>query len=110
MRHPPYTRALLNVAFYLLVYCSLNFHPSLVVGGFGKLLAFLMFAGLLMFVVVHSAEIRRVAIAFFEALRLPLYSLLIDSDPLEGPSTASAVPKKPTLSSLFQRPPPISSL
>ena len=52
MGHQRYTQAFLNVGFYLLVYCSLNYHPTFVVGGFGRLLAFLVFASLLLFVVV----------------------------------------------------------
>jgi hypothetical protein len=108
MGHQRYTQAFLNVGFYLLVYCSLNYHPTFVVGGFGRLLAFLVFASLLLFVVVHSAAIRRVAVAFFEALRLPLFCLLVDPGCIERPLTATAVPKKATLSPLFQRSPPIS--
>jgi len=98
----------LNVASYLLVYCVLNYQPSLVAGELGRLLAFLIFASLLTFVVVHSAEIRRVALAFLESLRLPLLSLLVDPWSVEYPP-AIAVPSEPNLSALFQRPPPVVS-
>ena len=109
MKLRPYARVFLNVASYLLVCGLVNDHSSFVVRGFGKLLVFLVFASLLMFVVVHSAEIRRVAVAFFEALRLPLFSLVVDSGSVERPPTDMAVPNKPFLPSLFQRPPPIFS-
>jgi hypothetical protein len=87
-----------------------KYHPSLVVRGFGKLLVVLTFASLLVFVVVHSAEVHRVAVAFCEALRVPLFSLAVDPRSVERTLMDAAVPKKPDLSPLFQRPPPASSL
>ncbi len=108
MRDDRYTRALLNVAFYLVVYC-LNYPPSFLAGDLSKLLTLLVFASLLMFVVVNSAEMRRVAVAFFEALRLPLVSLIADRGSVARSQMALAVPKKPSLSPLFQRPPPAFS-
>ena len=77
--------------------------------GFGKLIAFLVFASLLTFVVVHSAEIRRVAIAFFEAVRLPLFALMVDPKSMEQPPILVVVSKS-VLVLLFQCPPPFSSL
>ena len=108
MRNHRYLRAFLNAASCLLVYC-LSYPPAFLVGEFSKLLAFLVFAGLLMFVVVNSAEIRRVAVAFFEALRLPLFSLVVDRGSIQRSPIAPAIPKKPSLSPLFQRPPPVFS-
>ena len=109
MQHHRYTRTTLNIASYLLVYCALNYHPVLMVGGIGKLLTYLILASLLMFVVVHSAEIRWVAVVFFEALRLSLLALPIDPTFVERP-LSPAVASRPVLALLFQRPPPISSI
>ncbi len=105
MRDDRHTRALLNVAFYLLAYC-LTYPPSFLAGDLSKLLTFLVFAGLLMFVVGNSAEIRRVAVALFEALRLPLFSLVAERRSVTRSQLTFAIPKKPSLSPLFQRPPP----
>jgi len=108
MGHRHYQRTFLNGASYLLVYC-LSYPPPFLVGEFSKLLTFLVFAGLLMFVVVNSAEIRRVTVALFEALRFPLFSLVVDLGSIERSPTSIVAPKKPCLSPLFQRPPPIFS-
>ena len=102
-----YTRTFLNVASYLLVYCLFNYQPLLMVGGLGKLLTLLVFASLLTIVVLHSAEIRRMAAAFFEALRVSLFTLPVDPISIERPLTL-AVAGRPVLALLFQRPPPIS--
>jgi hypothetical protein len=103
-----YGRIFLNVSYYALLVCVLHIRPSLVAGGFGKLLAFLVFFGLLLFVAVHSGEIRRVAVVFFKPLKLPLFSLAVDPSSIARLLTAVALPSKPSLSPLFQRPPPIS--
>lgn len=111
MGNQQYTRAFLNVAYCQLVCCLVNYHPALLVRGFGKLLVVLVFASLLMFVVVHSGEVHRVAVALCEALRIPLFSLAVDPGAMDRSLTDTAFPKKPDhLSPLFQRPPPISSL
>jgi hypothetical protein len=110
MEQLSYAQALRNLGWHLLAYSPLYTCPSLFVGGFGKVVAFLVFLSLLTFVVLHSAEIRRVAIAVFEALRLPLLALVVKSSPLERRQTFTALPGMPSLSSLFQRPPPIFSI
>jgi len=105
-----YARAFLSIAWCLFVCCLVKYHPSLLARGFSKLLIFLVFGSLLMFVVVHSAEIRRVAVVLLEPLRLPLFSLVVDPGWIERPPTPIPAPEKATLPPLFQRPPPVSSL
>lgn len=106
LRH--YVRMFLTAS-CLLFYCSINYRPAWLVSGFGKLIVFLLFASLLAFVVVHSSEIRRLAIAFFETLKLPSFALLVDPEPVEQPPIL-VVANTPLLAFLFQRPPPSFSL
>jgi hypothetical protein len=93
----------------LLFHCSINYRPAWLVNGFGKLIVFLLFASLLAFVVVHSSEIRRLAIAFFETLKLPLFALLVDPQRLKQPAIV-VIRSTPFFSPRFQRPPPLPSL
>jgi hypothetical protein len=110
MGHCRHIRAFLSVALYLLACRVVNHQPSLVVLKFGKLLSLLAFAGLLMFVLAHAADIRRGAVALFRVLRLPLLRLVVDQGYLERSVTTGARLKNPIAPLLFQRPPPFSSL
>jgi len=75
-----------------------------------QLIFLFLFVGLLAFVVPHSSQIRRVAIAFFRAFRLSLFSLLVHSRRAEWPLPSATIPQQPSLAQLFQRPPPIFSV
>jgi hypothetical protein len=104
-----YSQMLFNAAYYLLALFVLNPRPLLIVGLF-KLTAFLVLACLLAFVVVHSANICRMVIACLHALPVCFFPLAVDRRWAERSQTTIAVPNEPSLSPLFQRPPPILSL
>jgi hypothetical protein len=98
----------LYVAYCLLIFCVADLRP-LLIGGFFKLMAFLVLACLLTFIVVHSANIWSLLIASLHALPVCVFPWAIDSR-WERSQTTIAVPNEPSLSVLFQRPPPILSL
>ena len=98
-----------NVA-YLLLFCFVAEFGPLVVGGFFKLVASLMLACLLAFVVVQSANVYRLLTACLHARRVSLLPLVVDRRWVERSQTTVAVPDEPSLSPLFQRPPPVFSL
>ncbi len=104
-----HSQILLNVAYCLLVCYVADFRP-LVIGGLFKLVASLVLACLLAFVVVHSANICRLLIACLHALPVCFFPLAVDRRWAERSQTTIAVPNGPRLSPLFQRPPPILSL
>lgn len=98
-----------NAAYYLLALFVLDPRPLLIVGLF-KLIAFLVLACLLAFVVVHSANICKLLMACLHALPVCFFPLAVDRRWAERSQAAFAVPNEPSLSPLFQRPPPIPSL
>jgi hypothetical protein len=104
-----HSHVFLNVAYCLVICCVADFHP-LVIGGFFKLVTSLVLACLLAFVVVHSANIWRLLEASVRALPVCFFQLAFDRRWAERAQTTIAAPNKPSLSSLFQRPPPILSL
>jgi hypothetical protein len=99
----------LSVAYSLLIFCVADFRP-LVIGGFFKLVTALVLAYLLAFVVVHSANICKLVAACLKALPISLFPVVVDRRWLEWPRSTIAVLNEPSLSPLFQRPPPIFSL
>jgi hypothetical protein len=103
------SQILLNVAYCLLIFCVVDFRP-LVIGGFFKLVASLALAWLLAFVVVHSGNIRRLLIACLDALPVCFFPFAVNRRWAERSQTTIVVPNEPSLSPLFQRPPPILSL
>ncbi len=108
MGHYRYSQ-ILNIAYYLLVFCLLDARPLLIVGLF-KLVASLALACLLAFVVVHSADICRLITACLRALPLSYFPLAVDWRWAERSHTAIADLNQPSLAPLFQRPPPIFSV
>jgi len=104
-----YSQMFFSAAYYLLALFVLDPRPLLIVGLF-KLIAFLVLACLLAFVVVHSANIRRLVIAWLHALPVCFFPLAVDRRRAERSQTSIAAPNEPSLSPLFQRPPPIFSL
>ncbi len=103
------SQILSNVAYCLLIFCVADFR-SLVIGGLFKLVASLVLACLLAFVVIHSANIWRLLIACLHSLPVCFLPLAVDRRWAEQSQTTIAVPNEPSLSPLFQRPPPIHSL
>ena len=104
-----YSQTFLNAACYLLVFCVADFRAVLV-GSFFKLIASLVLACLLAFVVVHAADIRRFVTAWLGVLSTSLRPFAVDRRWFEKSRTTVIVANEASLSPLFQRPPPIFSL
>jgi hypothetical protein len=104
-----HSQIVLSVAYCLLVFCMADFRP-LLMGGFFKLVASLVLACLLAFVVVHSAKIWKMLIASLHALPVFFFPCEVHARWAERWQTTIAVPNEPSLGALFQRPPPILSL
>jgi hypothetical protein len=103
-----YRQAVLFVSLYLLA-VSLRHCLSFVFAGLGKTICFVLFACLLMFLVVRSADICSSLTACLQALQLALFPLIRDLKPTRRSSISLVVPREPSLSPFFQRPPPIFS-
>jgi len=99
----------LNAACCLLLGLVADFGP-LVVIGFFKLVVSLALACLLVFVVLHSANICRLLIACLQALPVCFFPLAVESS--MGRTTTDSYRRFNELSlrPLFQRPPPLLSL
>src|ERR1035438_8095897 len=94
-----------NAAYCLFVFWTVNFRP-LLLGCLFKLMVSLAVACLLAFVVVHSANIYRALAACLHALPPSYFPLTVDRRWAERFQTTVVVPNEPSLSPLFQRPPP----
>lgn len=104
-----YTRGFLTVACCLLTLGVAEFRP-IVIGAFFKLIASIVLAYLLSFVLVHRTNIFKILAAGLKVSRLSGLSVVVNRRWAEGSQTTIAVPDPPSLSPLFQRPPPIFSL
>ena len=105
MRQNGYPQIFLNVAFFLLM----EFRP-VVIGGFFKLITSLVLAYLLAFVLVNRTKIFKVLVSSLQAPRISGFPLLVARRRIGRYQTTITVPDAPSLSPLFQRPPPIFSL
>jgi hypothetical protein len=106
MARYPLRRLLWNIACCVLVFCLLEFRP-LLIGGCLKLIASLAFACLLAFVVVHSPDIYKLVTACLQALPSVRCPLFVDRRWAARFRTSLTSPTEPSLTPLFQRPPPI---
>lgn len=104
-----YTRGFLTVAYCLLILGAAEFRP-VVIGGFFKLIASIVLAYLLAFVLVHRTNIFKILAAGLKVSRMSGFSLVVNRRLAGRSKTTIAVPDPPSLSPLFQRPPPIFSL
>jgi hypothetical protein len=95
----------LNIAYCLFIFLVTESRP-LLAGGFCKLVACAALACLLAFVVVHSANVRKFVVARLHALPGFLFPSVVVRRWFDGLQTAIIVPDEPSLSPLFQRPPP----
>jgi|HubBroStandDraft_1064217.scaffolds.fasta_scaffold801359_1 hypothetical protein len=97
-----------NAAYFLLI-CMADFRP-LLLGGLCKLVVSLAVACLVAFVVVHSSNIYGLIIACLQKLPASYFPLGVNRRWAEQSQRAVALPAPPSLSPLFQRPPPLLSL
>jgi hypothetical protein len=104
-----FIQILSSTAHCLFTLLVLDSRPLIIISLF-KLTGFLVLACLLAFVVVHSANICRLVITCLHAFPVSFFPLRVDRLWVERSQMAIAVPNEPSLSSLFQRPPPILSL
>lgn len=104
-----YTRGLLTVAYCLLILGVAEFRP-IVMGGFFKLITSIVLAYLLAFVLVHRTNIFKILAAGLKLSPMPAFSFVVNRRWAGRTPKAIAVPDPPSLSPLFQRPPPIHSI
>lgn len=104
-----YTREFLTIAYCLLVLNVAEARP-IVIGGFLKVVASIVLAYLLAFVFVQRTNIFKLLAAGLELSPMSGFSLFVNRHWAERPQKTIAVPDGPSLSPLFQRPPPIFSL
>ncbi len=104
-----YSRLVFNAVHCFMVICVLDVRPILIVGLL-KLVSALLLACLLAFVVVHSSNICRLITACLGVLSVSYFPLVVDQRWVEQSHSTIAVLSEPSLSPLFQRPPPVLSL
>ena len=100
-----YLQMFLNVVFFLLM----EFRP-VVIGGFFKLITSIVLAYLLAFLIVHRTKIFKILASSLQASRISGFPALVGQRRIGRSQTTITVPDAPSLSPLFQRPPPIFSL
>lgn len=105
-----YRQAFKNVSFCLFAVLLPHFGPTLVIGGVGKLVVFLVLAGLLVFVLTHSADIRKVIASCLQWLPISLFAPTPKRAYIRQSPAELVVPREPSLTSIFQRPPPFLAL
>jgi hypothetical protein len=112
MRNLRYTTAsVLFAAYVSLVVFVVRNRPGVLLSGLGKLIVVLVLACLLAFVVLHSAEIRRIVIACLRSIPSRLFSDAgLDTSFARFVTKRISVSRAPYRVSRFQRPPPVSSL
>jgi hypothetical protein len=96
----------LNLWFSLLAYCLANCLLSVVVGEFSKLLVVLLVGGLLLFAIIHSSQLRRIAAAVLRSILLFVFALVVHRCFTWVTPVDVDASDEPSLSPLFQRPPP----
>ncbi len=87
----------------------LAFYQALVIGGLGRAILFLILAVLLMFLVACRSDIERALAACLSALPSAWLAPVPRFGFRELSFVSLSIPSAPTLSALFQRPPPIFS-
>jgi hypothetical protein len=101
-----YAREFLTLVFYVLILRTAEFRP-VVIGGFFKLIAAIVLAYLLAFVLVHRTNIFTMLAAGLKVSPMSGFSLVVDRGWARQSQATIAVPDPLGLSPLFQRPPPI---
>lgn len=109
MKREKYIQRALYLTFHLLLVASLPHFRSFLFSGLWRTIGTLVFATVLMFTVMRSADLYKTITYCLKALPLSWVAPVFDCG---LPSTASiclVVPREPALSPLAQRPPPIFS-
>jgi len=96
---------LLNAVYCLVALCLVESRP-LLAGSVIKFGIALVFACLLSFVAVHSSNIGGLVMACLQALPKALFPFPVERRWIERSEATFAVVGEPSLSPLFQRPPP----
>lgn len=104
-----HSQILLNIVYGLFIFCVAHSRPPLM-GSLCKLVAALLLTCLLAFVVVHSGNLCKLVIACLHALPARFFLLAMDWQWNDRSLTPIPIPNRPSLSPLFQRPPPVLSL
>lgn len=103
-----YRHVIHTLAFSLLVVCLTNQFGALAMDELGKLIAFLILAGLILFVINRSSALRRIIASGLIGFASILRALVTWHTFIRRTSTVSSVPNV-SLPFRFQRPPPIFS-
>lgn len=103
-----YSPMLFNAACIVLLRVVSDFR-LLVAIGFFKIVGSLALACLLAFVVVHSAQIRRLFISRLKAFSPRVFPLAVESGMFSDTTDSDRGFSEPGLRLLFQRPPPFGS-
>ena len=103
-----YWQSAKEAAFYALVFC-LPCYRTLFFDGLGRTIWALLFACLLMFLVVRSAEVCRFFADCLRAIPSFLPAPYLVRERRTASSIFLAAPNAPNIVPLFQRPPPIFS-
>jgi hypothetical protein len=102
-----YKQLLLNVWFALLAYCLANCLLSIAIGELSRVLIVLGVGALLLFVVIQSSALRRIAVEVLRAIFLCVFALAIKRSIPKIRRVDPDLAGEPSLSPLFQRPPPM---
>jgi len=103
-----YRQSAAEAIFCLLVLC-LPYYQSLLFAGLGRTIWFLLLTCLLMFLVVRSSDLGRALTACLSVLPSFWPAPVCDQGIAATVSEFAPVPHAPSLSPLFQRPPPLSA-
>jgi hypothetical protein len=103
-----YRQSAVEAGFYVLVLC-LPCYQALLFEGLGRTILVLLLACLFMFLVVRSADVCRLITACLIAFPSSWLAPVRKQELRSSRIASVAVPDAPSLTALFQRPPPIFS-
>ncbi len=109
MKRERYIHAALYLTFHLLFVVSLPHCRSFLCSGLGRTIGTFLFAAVLMFTIVRSADLYRTITSCLQAFPLSWIAPVFDCGWGSIPSIDVFVASEPTLSPVAQRPPPIFS-
>ena len=109
MKRERYIHAALYLIFHLLFVVSLPHCRSFLCSGLGRTIGTFLFAAVLMFTIVRSADLYRTITSCLRAFPLSWIAPVFACGFASLPAIFLLVPGEPTLSPDAQRPPPIFS-